>query len=37
VQQVPAVGLYESAGYEPIPSYGPYAGQDISRCYEKRL
>jgi putative acetyltransferase len=37
VQQVPAVGLYESAGYEPIPCYGPYAGRDISRCYEKRL
>jgi GNAT superfamily N-acetyltransferase len=37
VQQAAALGLYESAGYEPIPCYGPYAGQAISRCYEKRL
>jgi putative acetyltransferase len=37
VQQEAALGLYESAGYAPIPCYGPYAGQAISRCYEKRL
>jgi putative acetyltransferase len=37
VQQAEALGLYESTGYEPIPCYGPYAGQEISRCYEKRL
>src|SRR5262245_1781909 len=36
-QQVPAVGLYESSGYEPIPCYGSYGEQAISRCYEKRL
>ncbi len=36
-QQREAIGLYVSSGYEPIPCYGPYAGQAISRCYEKRL
>lgn len=36
-QQREAIGLYASSGYEPIPCYGPYAGQAISRCYEKRL
>jgi putative acetyltransferase len=35
--QAEALGLYISAGYEPIPCYGPYAGQPISRCFEKRL
>jgi putative acetyltransferase len=35
VQQAAALGLYESAGYRPIPCYGPYAGQEISRCFEK--
>lgn len=37
VQLMPAVRLYETAGYEPIPCYGPYAGRSISRCYAKRL
>jgi GNAT superfamily N-acetyltransferase len=37
VQLLPAVRLYEAAGYEPIPCYGPYADRSISRCYEKRL
>jgi GNAT superfamily N-acetyltransferase len=37
VQQAAALGLYESAGYVPIPCYGIYAGQSISRCFEKRL
>ena len=35
--QAEALGLYTSAGYEPIPCYEPYAGQPISRCFEKRL
>ncbi len=35
--QAEALGLYVSAGYEPIPCYEPYAGQAISRCFEKRL
>jgi GNAT superfamily N-acetyltransferase len=37
VQQAAALGLYESAGYVPIPCYGIYAGQSISRCFEKQL
>jgi putative acetyltransferase len=37
VEQAAALGLYETAGYRPIPCYGPYAGQAISRCFEKRL
>jgi len=37
VELLPAVGMYESAGYRPIPCYGAYAERDISRCYEKRL
>jgi GNAT superfamily N-acetyltransferase len=37
VELLPAVGLYVSAGYGPIPCYGVYAERDISRCYEKRL
>jgi putative acetyltransferase len=37
VGQAEALGLYTSAGYEPIPCYGPYAGQPISRCFGKRL
>jgi GNAT superfamily N-acetyltransferase len=37
VQQDAALGLYEAAGYRPIPCYGEYAGQEISRCFEKRL
>jgi GNAT superfamily N-acetyltransferase len=33
-----AIGLYRSAGYEPIPSYGPHWGTDPrARCFEKRL
>jgi putative acetyltransferase len=35
IRQPEAVGLYESAGYRPIPAYGPYAGNPLSRCYEK--
>lgn len=32
-----ALGLYASAGYEPIPCYGVYATRALSRCFEKRL
>lgn len=35
--QQESLGLYASAGYEPIPCYGVYAGQAISRCFEKNL
>ena len=33
----PALGLYRSSGYEPIPCYGAYADRDSSVCLEKRL
>ena len=33
-----AIGLYRSAGYEPIPSYGEHWGRDPrARSFEKRL
>ena len=35
--QQEALGLYVSAGYEPIPCYGVYATRAISRCFEKTL
>ncbi|MBV8256460.1 MAG: GNAT family N-acetyltransferase [Actinobacteria bacterium] len=35
--QEAAIGLYASFGYAPIPCYGPYAGQAVSRCFEKTL
>lgn len=36
-RQRESLGLYTSAGYVPIPCYGVYAAQAISRCFEKRL
>ena len=36
-RQPEAIGLYASAGYEPIPCYGVYATRALSRCLEKRL
>jgi GNAT superfamily N-acetyltransferase len=36
-RQPEAVGLYRSAGYEPIPRYGPYVDDERSLCFEKRL
>jgi GNAT superfamily N-acetyltransferase len=35
--QPEAVGLYVSAGYSPIPRYGPYIDDERSLCFEKRL
>jgi GNAT superfamily N-acetyltransferase len=35
--QPEAIALYESAGYSPIPRYGPYANDDWSVCFEKVL
>ncbi len=32
-----AIGLYESAGFEPIPCWGPYITDERSRCYEVEL
>lgn len=35
--QVAAVGLYTSAGYELVESFGPYADSSACRCFAKRL
>ncbi len=35
--QPEAMALYESAGYEPITSYGHYAWSPSNRCYARRL
>lgn len=34
-RQPEAIRLYESAGYRPIPRYGPYVHSPLSLCYEK--
>lgn len=36
-RQPEAVGLYESAGYRRIPSFGHYEGSAESLCYERVL
>ncbi len=36
-RQPEAISLYRSAGYEPIPRYGPYVDDERSICLEKRL
>lgn len=35
--QAEAIGLYTSAGYAPIPAFGPYVGSATSLCFERRL
>jgi len=35
--QAEAIGLYTSAGYAPIPAFGPYVGSMTSLCFEQRL
>jgi GNAT superfamily N-acetyltransferase len=35
--QPEAIGLYTSAGWQPIAVFGPYVGSPISTCFEKRL
>ena len=35
--QPESLGLYASAGYQPIPCYGVYADRAWSRCFEKLL
>lgn len=37
VKQPEAIGLYESTGYRRIGAYGPYVGNPVSVCFEKRL
>ena len=35
--QTEAIGLYASAGFLPIPRYGPFTNDPKSVCFEKRL
>ena len=35
--QAAAIGLYVSAGFGPIPRYGPFVDDPRSVCFEKRL
>lgn len=35
--QPEALALYPSAGYEPVPGFGHYAGDPLSRCFGKDL
>ncbi len=35
--QPEAIALYESSGYQPIESYGHYAGMELNRCLGKTL
>jgi hypothetical protein len=37
IRQPEAIGLYESQGYLPIPRYGEYAENPLSRCFEKAV
>jgi putative acetyltransferase len=37
VAQPEAMGLYEQGGYREIPCFGAYAGEPLSRCYERLL
>jgi putative acetyltransferase len=32
-----ATGLYQSAGYRPIPPFGQYQGNPLSACFEKAI
>ena len=35
--QPEAIGLYESAGYEPVEPFGIYRESPMSRCYAKEI
>ena len=37
IHQQEAITMYERAGFKPIPPFGPYRVDVVSRCYEKRL
>jgi GNAT superfamily N-acetyltransferase len=37
IHQHAAIGLYERMGFEPIPPFGTYRDDPLSRFYEKRL
>lgn len=32
-----AIAFYTRAGYRPIPNFGAYVGESISRCFERAL
>lgn len=37
IHQREAIGLYERAGFHPIPPFGPYTDDPLTCCYEKAL
>jgi GNAT superfamily N-acetyltransferase len=37
IRQPEAIGLYESAGYTPIPAFGHYRDSPLCRCFAKSL
>jgi GNAT superfamily N-acetyltransferase len=37
LRQPEAIALYESCGYTPVPGFGYYRDQPLSRCFGKRL
>ena len=37
IHQHAAIGLYERAGFQPIPPFGEYKEDPLSRFYEKRI
>jgi len=37
IHQHAAIRLYEDAGFQRIPPFGPYRDDPVSRCYEKRI
>ncbi|WP_326565594.1 GNAT family N-acetyltransferase [Amycolatopsis rhabdoformis] len=37
VRQPDAIRFYQREGYEPIPSFGSYAGDPLARCFARLL
>lgn len=37
IHQTAAIRLYEAAGFQRIPPFGPYFDDALSLCYEKRI
>jgi putative acetyltransferase len=37
VSQPESIGLYQRSGYREIPCFGAYAGEPLSRCFERLL
>ena len=37
IHQHEAIALYEQYGFGRIPPFGPYQGEGVSFCYEKRI